>query len=118
MICESLRPNQTVIGCIPALFKGVQEDIDFITNYPVITLEGHPAHFGAILLEEYPRDKEVIEIDIESFLKDKRIEISDSTARALGANGEKAVKLLAEHTAKIVDELLQASAARSGSKNA
>lgn len=39
-VCEDLRPEDTVLVCLPALVKGVQEDIDMIREYPVVVIEG------------------------------------------------------------------------------
>ncbi|NIM05886.1 MAG: hypothetical protein GTO55_00425 [Armatimonadetes bacterium] len=39
VVHEDWRPEQTVLGCAPALNAGVQEDIDFIKLYPVIAVE-------------------------------------------------------------------------------
>ena len=39
VVAEDLRPEKTVLGCGPALNAQVPEDIDFITNYPVLTVE-------------------------------------------------------------------------------
>jgi len=105
IVCEDLKPGKIVLGCMPALFSEVQEDIDFITQYPVITLEGHPAHHAAKLVKKFSQDV-AIEIDIEKFLKDTDIDASDSSPEKLGSNGEKAVKFLAKYTAKKVDALL------------
>jgi len=105
IVCEDLKPGKIVLGCMPALFSNVREDVDFITQYPVITLEGHPMHHAAKLVKKY---SQVIsaEIDIENLLKEADIEVSDSSPEKLGPNGEKAVKFLAEYTAKAVDKLL------------
>jgi hypothetical protein len=105
VVCEDLRPGKIALGCMPALFSKVQEDIDAITQYPVITLEGHPAHHAAKLVKNFSQ-KVAVEIDIEKLLKDNKIDVSDSSPQKLGPNGENAVKFLAEYTAKIVDKLL------------
>ena len=105
IICEDLRPGKIALGCMPALFSKVQEDTDFITHYPVITLEGHPAHHAAKLVKSFSQ-KVAIEIDIEKLLKDNKINVIDSSPEKLGPDGEKAVKFLAEYTAKAVDALL------------
>ncbi len=105
-ICGNLCPEKTVLCCMPALYAGVQEDIDFIIDFPVITLEGHPMHHAAKLVKKYSQDV-AIEIDIEKLLKDNNIVVSDSTPEKLGQNGEKAVKFLSEHTSKIVNDLLK-----------
>lgn len=92
---------------MPALFAGVDEDVDFARNFPVITLEGRTAHNAAKLLKEYPREKKTIVVDIRSLLKNKHMDVSDSSAQRLGPKGRKAVEFLARYTAKIVDDLLQ-----------
>lgn len=105
IVCEDLKPGKIVLGCMPALFSNIQEDVDFITQYPVITLEGHPAHHAAKLVKKFSQDV-AVEIDIERLLKDNNIDVSDSSSEKLNPNGEKAVKFLAECTAKAVDKLL------------
>jgi uncharacterized metal-binding protein len=39
-VCEDLRPRETVLLCLPALVKGVQEDLDMIAECPVVVIEG------------------------------------------------------------------------------
>jgi len=39
-VCEDLRPRETVLVCLPALVKGVQEDLDMIAECPVVVIEG------------------------------------------------------------------------------
>lgn len=39
VVHEDFRPEQTALGCGPALNARVQEDIDFIMMYPVIAIE-------------------------------------------------------------------------------
>jgi len=39
VVHEDHRPDQTNLGCGPALNAKVQEDVDFIELYPVIALE-------------------------------------------------------------------------------
>lgn len=105
IICDDLKPGKIVLGCMPALFSNVQVDIDFITQYPVITLEGHSMHHAAKLVKKFLQNV-AVEIDIEKLLKDNDIDVSDSSPEKLGPNGEKAVGFLAEYTAKKVDTLL------------
>jgi len=37
---EDLRPEGTVLLCLPALVKGVQEDLDMVAECPVVVIEG------------------------------------------------------------------------------
>ncbi len=101
IICEELLHGKIVLGCMPALFSGVQEDIDFITDYPVVTLEGHSMHHAAKLVKKYSQ-KVDFEIDIEKLLKDNCIDASDSSAEKLGPNGKKAVKFLSERVVSLL----------------
>ena len=39
-VCEDLCPRHTVLVCLPALVKGVKEDIDIINQCPVLVIEG------------------------------------------------------------------------------
>ncbi|MBM4017477.1 MAG: hypothetical protein FJ288_03970 [Planctomycetes bacterium] len=39
-VCEDLRPRETVLVCLPALVKGVQEDLDMVAECPVVVIEG------------------------------------------------------------------------------
>ena len=39
-VCEDQRPDETVLLCLPALVKGVQEDIDMVRQCPVAVIEG------------------------------------------------------------------------------
>jgi uncharacterized metal-binding protein len=39
-VCEDLRPQATVLVCLPALVKGVQEDLDMVAECPVVVIEG------------------------------------------------------------------------------
>ena len=80
IVSENLCPGKIVLGCMPALFTGVQEDIDFITDYPVITLEGHPMHHAARLVRKYSQ-KVDLEIDIEKLLKRNKLDVTDSSDR-------------------------------------
>jgi uncharacterized metal-binding protein len=39
-VCEDLRPRETALLCLPALIKGVQEDLDMVAECPVVVIEG------------------------------------------------------------------------------
>ena len=41
--------GQLVLGCLPALAAGVREDVDFIEQFPVVTLEGCPKACAAAI---------------------------------------------------------------------
>jgi uncharacterized metal-binding protein len=39
-VCEDQRPGHTVLLCLPALVRGVREDIDMVRQCPVVAIEG------------------------------------------------------------------------------
>ena len=39
-VCEDERPDGTALLCLPALVKGVAEDIDMVRQCPVVLIEG------------------------------------------------------------------------------
>ena len=39
-VCEDERPDDTVLLCLPALVRGVQEDIDMVRQCRVVVIEG------------------------------------------------------------------------------
>ena len=39
-VCEDECPDDTILLCLPALVKGVQEDIDMVRQCPVVVIEG------------------------------------------------------------------------------
>ena len=40
LVCDELRPDNTLLVCLPALVKGIEEDLDMIRDYPVVVIEG------------------------------------------------------------------------------
>lgn len=39
-VCEDMRPDDTVLLCLPALVRGVPEDLDMVRDCPVVVIEG------------------------------------------------------------------------------
>ena len=39
-VCEDQRPDSTLLLCLPALVKGVREDIDMVRQCSVVVIEG------------------------------------------------------------------------------
>ncbi len=103
---EDLRPDTTVLGCGPALNADVQEDVDFINDFPVLTVEA-------------------CELDCAAKLIDKKAKTAARTVRVTDVAGDlgidldalpeqhidcehPAVQALAKHIAEHVDDLLSA----------
>ena len=52
VVHEDLLPEQTVLGCGPAFNANVQEDVDFINLYPVISIEACDLDCAAKLVDK------------------------------------------------------------------
>ena len=105
VVHEDLRPEQTVLGCGPALNANVQEDLDFINTYPVLAVEACDKDCATALVakkgQQAARTLRVTEIARElgidlAALPDGQLDTADP-----------AVQTLAKHIAGVVDELLK-----------
>ena len=105
VVHEDLRPEQTVLGCGPALNANVQEDLDFINTYPVLAVEACDKDCATALVakkgQQAARTLRVTEIARElgidlAALPDGQLDAADP-----------AVQTLAKHIAGVVDELLK-----------
>jgi uncharacterized metal-binding protein len=105
VVHEDLRPEQTVLGCGPALNANVQEDVDFITMYPVLAVEACEKDCATKLVakkgQQAARTLRVTEmagelgIDVPS-LPEQRIDTAHP-----------AVQAMAQRIAAVVDEMLK-----------
>jgi len=107
VVHEDLLPEQTVLGCGPALNANVQEDVDFINLYPVISIEACELDCAANLVDK--KGKQVartlriaglaheLGVDLAS-LPEGHIESDDPAVQAVA-------KRIAEH----VNEVLAAA---------
>jgi uncharacterized metal-binding protein len=107
VVHEDLRPEQTELGCGPALNADVQEDVDFINMFPVLAVEACDLDCATKLIDKKgkhaPRTVRITDvagdlgIDLDA-LPDHHIDFDHA-----------AVQALAKHLAEQVDELLAAS---------
>jgi uncharacterized metal-binding protein len=105
VVHEDLRPETTVLGCGPALNANVQEDIDFINEFPVLAVEACEKDCATKLVakkgQTAARTLRVTEmagelgIDLCS-LPESHIDTSDP-----------AVQAMARRIAAVVDEMLK-----------
>ncbi len=105
VVHEDMRPEQTVLGCGPALNANVQEDLDFINTYPVLAVEACEKDCATKLVakkgQQAARTLRVTELAKELGL--------DLTALPEGQldTDHPAVQALAKQLVRVVDELLQ-----------
>jgi uncharacterized metal-binding protein len=105
VVHEDLRPDQTVLGCAPALNANVQEDLDFITMYPVLAMEACEKDCATALVakkgQQATRTLRVTELAGEL-----GIDLASLPDHQNLPAEHPAVQALAQRLAAVVDELL------------
>jgi hypothetical protein len=111
-VLEDLRPDSTVLICLPALAAGVEEDIEFGQNYPSIVIEGCGKKCCTRVFEgQKVADNIKRTYDIAELLK-AHPEIKLDPAALLNSkpqfdkNLEKFMNQIAEQIAQDIDKLL------------
>ncbi len=103
-VLEDLRPAETVTICLPLFIAGGQEERDFATNYPTITVDGCDKRCAQISTERLS-GKPSKALLIPDILK-KRGLASPTKRRNLGVEEKAAAQALAEEIAQAVDKVL------------
>lgn len=103
-VLEKLRPDKTVLLCTPALIGGVQEDVTFAKDNPVLVINGCREKCCEKIVNE-AKGQIKATINVEDILKEHKDLQPESRAR-LGLKGMKLAEIVGELAAKKVDEIL------------
>ena len=103
-VLEKLRPDKTVLLCIPALISGVQEDVTFVKENPVLVIDGCSEKCCEKIVNEAKGQIKAM-ISVEDVLKEHKDLKPESRAK-LGPKGVKLAEVVGELAAKKVDEIL------------
>ena len=103
-VLEKLRPDKTVLLCTPALIGGVQEDVTFAKENPVLVIDGCGEKCCEKIVNEAKGQVKAI-INVENVLKEHRDLQPESRAK-LGPKGMKLAEIVGELAARKVDEIL------------
>jgi uncharacterized metal-binding protein len=110
-VLEKLRPDKTVLLCTPALIGGVQEDVTFAKENPVLVIDGCGEKCCEKIVNQAEGNVKAA-INAEDVLKEHKDLQPESRAK-LGPKGMKLAEIVGELAAKEVDEIL-AEANKSG----
>lgn len=100
---EKLRPNQTILVCIPPLVADVKPHSEIIQNHPVITVDGCAERCATkIAVKNGARIKGRIFIPQSA----QKYNLKVNTASDIGSEGQKLAGKIAEDIAVLVDSLL------------
>jgi len=103
-VLEKLRPGKTVLLCTPALIGGVQEDVTFAKENPVLVIDGCGEKCCEKIVNEAKGQVKAI-INVEDVLKEHKDLQPESRAK-LGPRGMKLAEIVGELAANKVDEIL------------
>jgi len=103
-VLEELRPNQTVLICLPALAAAVEEDVEFVRDYPSIILDGCEKKCAEKVFTKFKsKIKGIFNV---SDYRAKYPQFKPKSIIDIGPEGEKLAQIIAEDIAKKVDEVL------------
>ena len=103
-VCEDLRAEDTVLVCLLALVKGVQEDIDMIRTCPVVVIEGCSECCGMYALKLQKGSAEVV-VSVPDVIKGRKLKIKRESRRQLTQPEKEAVDLVAKTVVAEIDKL-------------
>lgn len=103
-VLEELRPNQTVLICLPALAAEVEEDIEFVRDYPSIILDGCEKKCAEKVFKQFK--SQIKGIFSVSDYQEKYPHLKPESIGEIGPDGEKLAQMIADDIAKKVDEVL------------
>ena len=104
-VCDDLLPDRTCLVCLPALVKGVQEDIDMVSG-PVVVIEGCKERCAAHALKLHGGTPSS-EIFVPDVLKGTRIKIRREARRQLTESEQKVADLVAQKAVSAAIMLLK-----------
>jgi uncharacterized metal-binding protein len=99
-----LTPERSDLGCAPALYAEVEEDVDFIRNDPVIAVESCEKRCANHLVEE-KGGQAAASVMVEEVLRAAGIDPDTLPVEHLDLD-HPAVKAVAEEICRVANELL------------
>lgn len=104
-VLDELRPGDTVTICLPLFIAGGQEERDFASKFPTITVDGCEKRCAQISTERIS-GKPSRSLLIPEILE-KRGLAAPKRLRHLGQEEKEAAQAVAEEIARAVDEILE-----------
>jgi uncharacterized metal-binding protein len=105
LVVEELRPDDTVIMCLPLFLAGDEGEQNFAKFFPTISIDGCEKHCAELGTEKYS-GKPTARIYVREVIKEMDIPLNPEEVIELGPNGMTLARKIAEITAEKVDEIL------------
>jgi uncharacterized metal-binding protein len=103
-VCDDRQPKDTVLVCLPALVKGVQEDIDMIQMCPVIVIEGCKESCATYALKLQGGTPTAV-VSVLHAIKGNNIRIKREARKQLTESEQAAVELVTKAVIAEIDKL-------------
>ena len=104
VVHEDLRPDQTVLGCGPALNAKVPEDVNFITSYPVLAVEACELDCATKLVAKMGQ-KTRKTLNTAQLARELKVDLASLPEGHIDSD-HSAVQAVAQRIAREVDQLL------------
>ncbi len=104
VVHEDMLPEQTVLGCGPALNANVQEDLDFINLYPVLAVEACELDCATKLVDK-KQQRAARTIRITDLVEELKLDLEALPEEHIDT-ADPAVQAVAKRIAEDVKELL------------
>jgi len=104
-VLDHLRPDKTVLLCPPALIAGVEEDIVFARENPVLIIDG--CEKGCCEKMVHERGGKIAGVVRVTDVQKRNSDLRPESRRTLGPEGEKLADLVAQLAAEEVDRILK-----------
>jgi uncharacterized metal-binding protein len=101
-IIETL-PDDTLLLCLPALVKKVQEDLNML-KYPIIVIEGCNKNCANYVLKQFKNINIIHIINIAEFINKNKIIVKNKNRQELKNNEKEIVNILTEKIINIIKE--------------
>ena len=105
-LVEDLYPEQSVLVCPPALAVEIQEDIDFINEYPVLVLNGCKDRCASKMILQKGGQINA-EVYLPDILKQAKLSLHGEKRSKLGPKSELAIQKITEKASTLIKNLLK-----------
>jgi uncharacterized metal-binding protein len=103
-VVDELRPEKTVLICIPSMSAGAGEQKNLLQKYPSIILDGCVERCATKIIS---KNKGIMKAKVFMPQMVAKYSLKPQSRTDLGEEGEKLVSKIAEEVAALVDQLLR-----------
>ncbi|WP_206809939.1 putative zinc-binding protein [Paradesulfitobacterium ferrireducens] len=105
-LVEEMFPDKTVLVCPPALAVNIQEDLDFIHDYPILILNGCKDRCASKMVQDKGEHVDA-EVYLPDILKEHKLSLHGEKRSKLGPKSELAINEMTQVAGKKIVQLLQ-----------